>query len=85
LNGVFPTAIVLLRACRASATVTLIFKFPETPWASRWLLLRYGPGWARDVTRVVPLGCPSEVLEISARDRRLFGSGPVIAVRFNSS
>jgi hypothetical protein len=43
------------------------------------------PQLGRDDTSVVQLGLPSEVLEISARDHRLFGNGPVIAVRFGHS
>ena len=74
-------AVTHLRACGATATIIC----PEAPWASWWPSLRYRTGWARDVTRVIPLGPASEVLEISARDRRLFGHGPVIAVRFGRS
>jgi hypothetical protein len=74
-------ALAHLQACGASATLIC----SEAPWASWWPSLRHGPVWARDVTSVVPLGRPGEILAISSRDRRLFGNGPVIEVRFGSS
>ena len=86
-NWVFPpthmvgSAIAHLRACAASATLIC----PAAPWAPWWPSLRHGPGWARDVTRVVRLGPPGDVLEIDRRDLRLFSGGPVIAVRFGRS
>ena len=86
-NWAFPpvhlvgAVITHIRACGAAATLIC----PESPWAAWWPSLRAGPGWARDVRRVIPLGSPSEILTISRRDRRLFGSARVIAVRFGRS
>ena len=86
-NWVFPpvhlvgAAVAHLRACQATATLVC----PETPWAPWWPSLRHGTGWARDVSRVVILGHPSEILDISDRDRRTFGGRPVIALRFGGS
>ena len=86
-NWVFPpthlvgVAVAHLLACTAAATLIC----PEAPWAPWWPLLRRGTGWARDVLRVVPLGPATAVLDISRRDRRLFGNGSVIAVRFGRS
>ena len=47
--------------------------------------LRCGAGWARDERRVVPLRLLTAVLDISRRDLRLLGDGPVIAIRFDRS
>ena len=86
-NWVFPpthlvgSAVSHLRACGAAATLIC----PNAPWAAWWPSLRCGAGWARDVRRVVPLGPPASVLEISQRDTRLFGGGAVIAIRFDRS
>ena len=86
-NWVFPpthlvgSAVAHLRACGAAATLIC----PSAPWASWWPSLRLGPGWARDVARVVHIGPPADVLDIDQRDLRLFGRGPVIAVRFGRS
>jgi hypothetical protein len=86
-NWVFPpthlvgSSVAHLRACDAPATLIC----PEAPWAPWWPLLRRGTGWARDMQRVLPLGPAPAVLEISRRDSRLFGSGPVIAIRFGRS
>ena len=86
-NWVFPpshlvgAAVSHLRACGAAATLIC----PDAPWAPWWPTLRHGAGWARDIWGVVPLGDPAAVLEISARDLRQYGRGPVIAVRFGRS
>jgi hypothetical protein len=86
-NWVFPpthlvgSAVAHLRAGGAPATLIC----PTAPWAPWWPALCLGAGWAPDVRRVVPLGPPSDVLDISPRDLRLFGKGHVIAVRFGRS
>ena len=83
-NWAFPpvhlvgSAVTHIRACAVS--VTLIF--PWAPWASWWPSLCERGGWARGIVGATPLGPPSRVLDVSARDLRLLGSGPMIAVRF---
>ena len=74
-------AVTHIRACGAAATLVC----PEAPWAAWWPSLCNRTGWARDVWRVVPLGSPDDTLTVSRRDRRLLGSGPMIAVRFARS
>ena len=73
-NWVFPPthmvgeAVAHLRTSGAVGTVIV----PDAPWAPWWGSLRLGAHWAPDVTGVVPLGAPSDVLTVACEDRKLF-------------
>jgi hypothetical protein len=82
-NWLFPPvylvgeAVAHLRASGAPGTLIA----PYAPWASWWPSLR-GPRWARDIEGVVPLGLPSDALEIRPSDLEFFRGARLIAVRF---